>query len=131
MKHNRPLEVVRAWLNAANGQDIDVLLELSNPDIEVIGPRGSGIGHRLLGDWLCRAGLTLDARRAFVRGQVVVVAQHGIWRSVESGEITGEADVASLFRVDGQRVVQFARYDSLAEALRAGGLGDQDERSAR
>jgi hypothetical protein len=96
---------------------------------EVIGPRRSGSGQQLLRDWLRRAGLTLDTRRAFVRGNVVVVAQHRVWRSAESGEMTGEADVASLFRVDGQRVVQFARYDSLAEALKVAGLSDQDERS--
>jgi hypothetical protein len=127
MQHEGSLAVVRAWQDAANRRDVDRLVELSDPDIEVIGPRGSGKGHQLLCDWLRRAGLTLETRRAFVRGNVVVAAQHGVWRSVESGDVTGEADVASLFRVDRQRVVQFARYDSLDEALKAAGLNDQDE----
>jgi hypothetical protein len=41
----------------------------------------------------------------------------------------GQANVASVFRVGGQRVVPFARYDSRAEALKVAGLSDQDERS--
>ena len=127
MQPEQALAVVRAWLEAVNCQDADRLVALSDPDIEILGPRGTGRGHRLLCDWLCRAGLTLETRRTFVKGSVVVVAQHGAWRSPESGEVTGEADVASLFRVAGQRVVQFARYDTLDQALRAAGLHPQEE----
>jgi hypothetical protein len=114
------------WLDAANRQDLDRLLELSDPNIEIVGPRGSGHGHQLLRDWLARAGLTLETRQAFVRGSVVALAQHGVWRSSETGAVTGESEVASHFRVRGRRVVQFARYDNLDAALAAAGLSEQD-----
>ena len=127
MQQESPLTVVRAWLDAANRQDGNRLVELSDPKIEVIGPRGSGYGHQLLRDWLGRAGLSLETQRLFVRGNVVVLAQHGIWRSVETGERTGQRDLACLFRVDGRRVTQFARYDSLDEAMHAAGFNAQDE----
>ena len=127
MQRDSPLAIVQAWQDAANAQDVDPLLELSDPDIEVIGPRGSGRGHQLLRDWLGRAGLSLETRRVFARGDTVVLAQHGVWRSVETGEVTGEADVASRFRVDGRRVAQVARHDSLEAALAEAGLGDADE----
>jgi len=129
MQNNNPVAVVQAWQEAANAQNIDRLLELSDPNIEIVGPRGSGYGHQLLCDWLGRAGLTLTPLRVFARGDRVVVAQHGVWHSVETGEIQGEADLASLFRVDGQWVVQFARYDSLDVALEAAGLTEADELS--
>ena len=58
------LRVAHAWQDAANAQDIPRLLELSAPDIEIIGPRGSGFGHQLLKEWLARAGLTLTTQRA-------------------------------------------------------------------
>lgn len=102
-----PVAIVQAWLDAANKQDLDRLLDLSDPNIEVVGPRGSGYGHQLLRDWLERAGLQLETLRVFARENVVVVAQHAIWRAAETGEVASEANVACRFRVEGSRVVQF------------------------
>ncbi|MBF6589806.1 MAG: hypothetical protein IVW57_04650 [Ktedonobacterales bacterium] len=45
-----------------------------------------------------------------------------MWRSVETGAVTGERDLASRFRVRGARVTQFARYDVLDDALTEAGL---------
>ncbi|HJT76825.1 MAG TPA: nuclear transport factor 2 family protein, partial [Gemmataceae bacterium] len=87
MQQPNPLAVVRAWQEAANRQDAERLVELSTPDVEVVGPRGSGHGHQLLRDWLGRAGLTLETRRAFTRGDAVVLAQHGVWRSAATGAV--------------------------------------------
>ena len=129
MQRDSPPAIVQAWQDAANAQDVARLLDLSDPDIEVIGPRGSGRGHQLLRDWLGRAGLRLQTRRAFARGDAVVLAQHGVWRSIETGDVIGEAAVASRFRVAGQRVVQFARHDSLDAALAEAGLDYSDEAS--
>jgi SnoaL-like domain len=124
-----PVAVVRAWQDAANSQDTARLLELSAPAVEIVGPRGAGRGHQLLRDWLGRAGLSLETLRVFARGDVVVVAQRGVWRSAETGEVTGEAEIASCFRVEGGRVARFARYDSLDGALADAGLTHGDETS--
>jgi hypothetical protein len=78
MPYTSPFALVQAWQDAANHQNSDRLVELSAPDIEVIGPRGSGQGYQLLRDWLGRAGLHLTTQRAFARNNVVVVAQHGV-----------------------------------------------------
>ena len=121
-----PFEIAEAWQQAANNQDSERLLALSHADIEVVGPRGSGFGHQLLRDWLGRAGLTLTTLHAFARGNSVVLAQHGVWRSSATGAVTGERDLASHFDIDGEQVVRFGRYDSLAEALAAAGLNDAD-----
>src|SRR5262249_9931828 len=120
-------DVVRRWLDAANRQDADALLALSDPDIEVVGPRGSARGHQALREWLARAGLAVETRRAFSRGDVVVLAQHGVWRSPASGEVVGAADMASSFWLGGGRVVRYARYDDLAVALKQAGLELSDE----
>ena len=127
MPYTNPLALIQAWQDAANRQDGDRLVELSAPDIEVVGPRGSGHGYQLLKDWLGRAGLHLITLRAFTHDNVVVIAQHGVWRSAETGEVTGERDLASRFRIDGQRVVQYARYDNLDVALVEAGLHYSDE----
>jgi hypothetical protein len=121
------LAIVQAWQDAANRQDIDQLLARSSPDIEIVGPRGSGYGHQLLRDWLRRAGVHLTTLRAFARGSHVVVAQHGVWRSLDTGEPTGEREIASYFRVEGGYITRYARYDSLGDALAEAGLSATDE----
>lgn len=127
MQDDSPVAIVQAWQEAANSRDSARLSELSDPNIELVGPRGSGRGRQLLRGWLGRAGLHLTTLRTFVRGNVVVVAQQGVWRAVGTGEVTGAQTVASCFRVDDRRVGRFARYDSLAVALAEAGLGPADE----
>lgn len=124
---HHPFEIAQAWQDAANDARIDDLLRLSDPNIEIVGPRGSGYGHQLLRDWLGRAGAQLTMLRAFTRDDVVVLAQHGVWRSVETGEVTGERDLASRYRIADGRVTQFERYETLDAALTGAGLTPGDE----
>lgn len=127
MAQNSPLATVQAWQEAVNNRNLGRLLALSATNIEIVGPRGSGYGHQLLSEWLERAWLSLQTLRAFQRGEAVVVAQHGVWSSVETREVAGEQDVASAFRVSDGCVTQFARYATLDEALQAAGLDYSDE----
>lgn len=53
-------------------------MELSDPNIEVSGPRGSGHGRQLLRDWMARAGLTLETTGAYSRGNRVVLELRGV-----------------------------------------------------
>jgi hypothetical protein len=129
MQNQDAVAVVQAWQDAANQQDVERLLALSDANIEIVGPRGSGFGHQLIRDWLARAGLTLATQRIFARDNIVVMAQHGVWRAAETGAISGEAALATRFRVHDGRIVQFARYDQLETALTEAGLSAADERS--
>lgn len=127
MTSQRPLEIVRAWQDAANIPQIERLLDLSDPNIEIVGPRGTAQGHRVLREWIGRAGLQLHTIRAFARDDSVVLQQHGVWRSVETGAWMGEADLATAFRVRDGRVVWLARNDRLDHALELVGLNEADE----
>lgn len=127
MYQDEAVATVQAWQDAANRGDVERLLRLSHPDIELVGPRGGGRGHQLLRDWLGRAGLRLATLRVFARGAVVVVAQRGEWRSPETGALVGEADVVSAFHVSDRRVTRLARHDNLDVALNDAGLDYSDE----
>ena len=127
MSSGESVAVVTLWLDAADNGQIERLIELSTPDIELIGPRGSGHGRELLREWMQRAGLHLTTLRIFARDNAVVTEQHGVWRSLATGDITGELDLAARFRVVERRVGQFARYDNLDAALKEAGLGYSDE----
>lgn len=120
------VQVVQAWQEAANRQDVAGVLARSALDIMIVGPRGEARGHAALEAWLARAGLSLTTRQLYARGDSVVANQHGVWRAPATGEVVGEADVATLFRVAGGRVCFLARYDQLAEALAAAGLSAGD-----
>jgi ketosteroid isomerase-like protein len=127
MQAETSVAVAGAWQEAANAGDVERVLALSDPEIALVGPRGTARGHGVLREWLGRAGLRLTTRRLFARDGVVVAAQRGVWRSMETGEVVGEADVASCFRVADGRVVEAGRYDDLEVALGVGGLGEGDE----
>jgi hypothetical protein len=120
------IEVITAWQTAANEQNAERLLELSEPEIQIVGPRGIATGHEILREWLKRAGLTLETRQLYARENNLVADQHGIWRDSATGEIVGEADVATHFRVNDGRVTYLARYDSLEEALQKAELTKKD-----
>jgi hypothetical protein len=122
------LRIVEAWQEAVNTRDSARLLDLSDPEIEVVGPRGSGFGRQVLQEWLDRAGLTLTTLRAFARGDQVVLEQKGLWRAVDTGDVTGDKRLASAFRVNDQhQIARFVRYDELGQAFEATGLDPMDE----
>lgn len=116
-----PVDVVRAWLAASNAADAERLVELSAPDIEIIGPRGTAHGHDVLREWLARAGARFDAERVFSAGDRVVVEQRGVWQT-PGGQAPAEARIATRFVVRAGRVQLLQRYDSLDEALSHAGL---------
>lgn len=124
------IATVTAWLAAVNDGDVTRVLALSADDVEIVGPRGAGRGTDLLRRWLAQAGASFHTLRVFADGDRVVVAQHATWRD-EDGSITGEAQVASRFRVVGGRVAQVERHSELANALTAASLGEETERRQR
>jgi hypothetical protein len=127
MENETPLAVARAWQDAVNRRDAGRLLDLSAPDVEISGPRGTARGRGVLEEWLGRAGLALETRRAFAGGGSVVLAQHGVWRSAETGAVAGEAEVASCFRIADGRLGRISRHDDLDAALEEARLSHADE----
>ena len=91
--------VVRAWHEALNSGDVDLLVELSHPDVEVGGPRGVGHGAQLLREWVGQAKIRLEPRRVFHREDTVVVEQWAKWRAADTGQVTSGQSVSSVFDV--------------------------------
>lgn len=120
-----PRETVLAWHEALNDGDLDRLLSLSAEDVEVGGPRGSDRGAALLADWLGRAHIRMQPRRIFERGEVLVVEQSAAWLGADGAP--GEPQiVASVFRVEGDRVASVVRYSDTESALQAANLTTAD-----
>ncbi len=125
-------EIVRTWEETINTAEVERLLDLSHPEIELVGPRGSAFGRDALKDWLVRAGLGLETQRSFARGETVVNEQLGVWRDlttgdVMTGDIVSQANLASHYRVEHGQVHYVARYNTLQEAFEQSGLSEADE----
>ncbi len=115
------VRVVAAWHAALNGGDVARLVGLSDPEIEVGGPHGTGSGTQLLREWVARAKVRLEPLRVVPRGGVVVVEQTATW---DDADPDPPAVVASVFVVRDGRVASVVRYDDLETALWAVAEGD-------
>ena len=121
------VQTVLTWHEALNGGDRERVVALSDPEVEVGGPRGSGRGSALLREWVERANIRLQPERIFRNAEGVVVEQRAEWCDAETGEITGAQTVASVFVVRDGKVASVLRYDTLPDALDAAGLDGAHE----
>lgn len=122
MSETSEITVVRAWHDAVNAGDADLVATLVSDDVEIIGPRGVSRGVAVMRDWATRAGITIEPGRWFQEGPAVVVEQIARWHGTESGERSEPITVASAFQVRGGLVQRVGRYETVSEALAAAGL---------
>ena len=124
------LRVVEAWHEALNGGEVDRLVELSHPEVEVGGPRGTGRGAQLLREWVNRANIRLEPQRIFHHADTVIVEQWAQWHSTDTGQVIGGQTVCSVFVVRDGRVTRVMRYPDLADALDATDLDESHEKKS-
>jgi len=121
------IRVVVAWHTALNDGDVDRVVALPHPDVEIGGPRGTAHGADVLREWVGRANIRLDPQRVFRRAETVVVEQAAEWREAGTGVVASHDTVAAVFVVRDERIARLARYPDLAAALAAAGLDGGDE----
>ena len=124
--NSQEVAVIRAWHTALNDGDVERLVALSTDDVEVGGPRGSSSGAQVLRECVDRAGIRLEPRRVFQRGETLVVEQDAEWRAEGTGEVTAQQIAASVVVVRYGRVASVIRYADLVSALSAAGMTAAD-----
>lgn len=127
MVSSNGLQTVVSWHEALNAGDVDRLVGLSHPDVEMGGPRGKVSGSEVLREWVARANIRLEPLRFFRDGETVVVEEEAEWRSPEIGGVIGTGTVASVFVVRDGRVASVARHEDLSGALNAANLYESHE----
>ena len=114
------IATVLAFHDALSTTDIGTLMSLSSADIEIGDADGAVQGHAALREWALQTEATIEVGDIYYRDGVVVVAET---------ITTGSGDVstaASAFRVVHDHVTSAFRHDSLAAALAATELTDED-----
>lgn len=116
------IATVLAWHDALNVSDLDTLIALSSDDIEIGDAHGAAQGHEALRNWAAARRGTAELGRMYVHDGVVVVEQK-VTSPDDPGAVT---TAASAFRVVHDRVTSVFRHDSLASALAATELTEDD-----
>ena len=114
------IATVLAFHDALSTTDIGTLMSLSSADIEIGDADGAVQGHAALREWARQTEATIEVGDIYYRDGVVVVAET---------ITTGSGDVstaASAFRVVHDHVTSAFRHDSLAAALAATEMTDED-----
>ncbi|MGN6135380.1 MAG: hypothetical protein ACTHOU_12830 [Aureliella sp.] len=135
------ITIVRGWLAAAKEQDVERLLALSLPGLEILGAAVQGTDKLALQQWMSDTQSRFTRERFFQRDESVVLGQlspeagTAIVQSAQTEPAAAAADPAAAhgalrFRVRELRVVEVEGYDDLASALSAAGLSTDDERCA-
>lgn len=56
------IEIADQWTKKVNERDIKGVLEVSDPHIELVGPRGMAEGHDILEQWIKESGVKLKTQ---------------------------------------------------------------------
>lgn len=119
------IATVLAWHDALSASDIATLVSLSSDDIEIGKANGAVQGHAALREWARDAVADIQVGDIYYRDGVVVVEER-ITSKTDPADVTV---VASAFRVVHDHVTSVFRHDSLAAALAATELTDEDLRA--
>lgn len=109
-----PGDVVQAWLEALDSGDTERVLELSAPEVKLVGPRGFESGREALRTWLERGGARFETERLSCESDQVVVEHRD---GSNTPEKQSDARAATRFVVRRGQVQLVQCYDTLAEAF--------------
>jgi hypothetical protein len=125
-----PAATIRAFIDAFNAEDLDALVAVLDPEVEIQGGRGLAIGHDEARDWATRRPsgdlhqrLVLDGVRVDGHPTVALVRRQWRWKEGEEIAEEEEAGVLVSFADDG-RIARWQPFDNRPEALRAAGIED-------
>lgn len=116
------IATVLAFHDALTNSDIDTLVSLASDDIEIGDAHGATQGHTALRQWAQRSDASVEVGEIYYRDGVVVVEELVTSKSDPADVST----TASAFRVVHDHITSAFRHDSLAAALAATGMTDED-----
>jgi limonene-1,2-epoxide hydrolase len=125
---------VREFIRAFNDRDLDALVEVLDPEVELHSGRGLRKGCEAARVWATRepGGVqqTIELEQLYEEGleggggsAVALIRRR--WHWDEDGSAAGEDEMAWLFALRDRRIRAWRPYEDRAEALRAGGFANE------
>jgi hypothetical protein len=119
---NNVIETADTWVDRLNAQDVEGVLEVSDPNIELIGPRGAGFGHDLLVQWMENTGVNLNTITRYANDHRVVYEQEAVWEN-QGGHVI----VFTFMEVKDGKVTRLERFDNIDDAFSTSGLNEENK----
>jgi hypothetical protein len=110
---------VQEWHRVVNDKDIDAARAAVAEDVVIGGPKGEATGVDVFIDWVEHAGIHLTPVSWHpVDDETIVVEQDATWHhNPHAYPGADPVRVATLFRLEGDRVAAALRFDDLHQAL--------------
>ena len=120
-------DAVRAFIDAFNAEDLDALVAVLDPDVEIQTSRGIVIGHDEARRWATRSPAGELHQRlvlAEVRDEgahvIASVRRDWLWR--DEGEVAEEDRLTIVATMRDGRIARWQPFEDRDEALRAAGF---------
>lgn len=117
---NNVIQTADAWVDKVNAQDVEGVLEVSDPNIELIGPRGAGFGHDLLVQWMENTGVRLHTITRYANDHCVVYEQEAVWENQD-----GHVIIYTFMEIKNGKVTRIERFDNSDDAFSTSGLSEE------
>ena len=124
----QPLQAVRSFVDAFNGEDLEAFVAMLSPTVEIQGRRGLVIGREEAREWASRRPsgelhqrLVLEDVRQDGHPPVALLRREWRWR--DSEEVADEQEIAALVALDDDGLIaRWQPFDERHKALEAAGL---------
>ena len=116
------IKIADQWTRKVNERDIKGVLEVSDPHIELVGPRGTAEGHDILEQWIKESGIKMETKGHYAKGNEVICVQKATWEN-QNGHVT----IYTFMEIKNGKVHRLGRYDTLDDAFGQCQLSEEDK----
>ncbi|OLE37349.1 MAG: hypothetical protein AUG48_04710 [Actinobacteria bacterium 13_1_20CM_3_68_9] len=125
-------DATRTFIQAFNDQDLDALVAVLDPEVEIQASRGVVIGHHEVRRWASRGvtgdldqRLVLEAIREAGKHVIAFTRREWFWR--EGGDVADAQDLTIVATIgENGLITRWQPFDDRREALDAVGVGTEE-----
>lgn len=115
MKNQLTLIVAAKWQQFMNSRHIEEMLNLTDDQIEFVGPFESGVGHKELAEWIDRSGILLTTLNSNVNEDKLLLKHQARWKS-NDGCFMEERLYYTYIIMKNSKIIYIGLFENLHDA---------------